>query len=316
MVEVICGGIIIADTVVKPVDKLPPRGTLAFAGSIDLCVGGCASNTATALARLGIPTAVAGRVGNDFYGEFLRESLGSERLDLSALHTDKKLSTSSVCALVASDGERTFLHTPGANAALTDRDFRLADFGGARITHCAGILLCENMRGQTLARLMKRARKSGMITSLDTVWDGYGRWLDFVEPALPFIDYFFTNDSEGRKITGRGTPAGIADFLLCKGVGTAIVKKGENGSMIARGKTTHDIPAFETGCIDSTGAGDAYVAGFLYGILKGWPLDKCGIFGSAVAALSTNAPGATTALPSLPKATKAVKKWYPGFDKL
>lgn len=313
MIEVICGGIIIADTVVRPIGRLPARGTLGLVDSIDLCLGGCASNTGAGLARLGVRTAVVGRVGDDNYGKFLRDALAREGLDTSAVRADKKNATSCTAAFVSADGERTFIHTIGANAALTDRDFPLARFSGARLVHCAGILLNPGMKGAPLARLLRRARKLGLATSVDTVYDARGHWLSFVEESLPFTDIFFTNETEGAHIAGRRDPAGIAEFLLGRGVGTAVVKRGEKGSLIKTRDARIEARAYKVRCVDTTGAGDAYVAGFLYGFLKGWPLEKCGKFASATGAISTTAPGATAALPALRRTLNALKEWDPEF---
>jgi sugar/nucleoside kinase (ribokinase family) len=314
VVEAVCGGIVIADIVVRPVDRMPRRGFLESADTIDLCVGGCAANTGSALARLGVKTALVGRVGNDNTGRFLRDALAREGLDLSALRADPKLGTSATNVLVASDGERTFVHTQGANAALTDRDFPLERFPHARLLHCGGILLNAGMKGAPLARLLRRARKLGLATSVDTVWDINGGWLSFVEEALPYSDIFFANESEALRITGRRSPARMADFFIGRGVKTAVIKRGEKGSLIRTADSEAAIPAYKVKCVDTTGAGDAYVGGFLFGRLRGWRHERCGRFGAAVAALSTLAPGAVTALPSYKQTVAALRKWDPGFD--
>ncbi len=313
MAEVVCGGIVIADIVVRPVDRMPRRGILESADTIDLCIGGCAANTGSALARLGVETALVGRVGDDNTGRFLKDALAREGLDLSALHTDKKLGTSATNVLVASDGERTFVHTQGANAALKDTDFPLERFKDARLLHCGGILLNAGMKGAPLARLLRRGRKLGLITSVDTVWDVNGNWLSFVEDALPYSDIFFANESEALRITGRKTPERMADFFLERGVGLAVIKRGEKGSLIATAEGKTAVPAYKVKCVDTTGAGDAYVGGFLFGILRGWKPEKCARFGAAVASLSTLAPGAVTALPTYKQALAALKKWDPTF---
>jgi sugar/nucleoside kinase (ribokinase family) len=174
-------------------------------------------------------------------------------------------------------------------------------------------LLNAGMKGAPLARLLRNARKSGLITSIDSVWDVNGAWLSFVEAALPFTDLFFANESEARRITGCKTPGRMAKFFTDRGVKIAIIKRGEKGSLIRTAKAEISVPAYRVKCIDSTGAGDAYVGGFLFGHLKGWPLDKCGRFGAAVAALSTLAPGAVTALPTYKKTISTLKSWDTSF---
>jgi len=97
----------------------------------------------------------------------------------------------------------------------------------------------------------------------------------------------------------------MADFFFDRGVNWVIIKRGEKGSLIRTSNLEIAVPAYKVKCVDTTGAGDAYVGGFLFGFLKNWPEEKCGRFGAAVAALSTLATGAVTALPSYKKRSPA-----------
>ena len=118
MTDVVCLGILVADVLARPVDALPESGSLAGIDEIALRGGGCALNTATALARLGLRPAVAGKVGEDPFGDFLVSLLDERGLDRRAVVRDPSVPTSATVVLVAADGERTFLHLPGANGAL------------------------------------------------------------------------------------------------------------------------------------------------------------------------------------------------------
>src|SRR5262249_58431975 len=113
--NVVCLGILVADVVCRPVDELPARGTLGLAGEIDLQGGGCALNTASALARFGLRAGVAGKVGVDRFGDFVVELLDERGVDRRAVVRDAATPTSTSIALVGSDGARTFLHVPGSN---------------------------------------------------------------------------------------------------------------------------------------------------------------------------------------------------------
>jgi sugar/nucleoside kinase (ribokinase family) len=114
--DVVCLGIAVADVIARPVDELPPRGTLGLVDDVALRGGGCALNTATALHRFGLDVALATKVGEDALGDFLIGLIEERGLDRGALLRDAATPTSATVVLVAADGERTFLHRLGASA--------------------------------------------------------------------------------------------------------------------------------------------------------------------------------------------------------
>ena len=183
MTDVVCIGILVADVVARPVDALPAAGTLALVDSIVLRGGGCALNTSSALTRLGLRAAVLGKVGADAFGDFVVGLLEERGVDGSGVIRDPTLPTSASVALVDASGERTFLHTPGANNALRPDELGEAPFEG-RALHLAGALVLEALDGEPSAALLAEARRRGLHTSLDTVFDGSGRW-DRVLPPSP-----------------------------------------------------------------------------------------------------------------------------------
>ncbi|MEW5944566.1 MAG: carbohydrate kinase family protein [bacterium] len=307
-IEAVCGGIVVADVIVSPVTALPPRGKMSIVSAVELHVGGCAANTAVALARLGAGAAVVGRAGDDHLGTFLRCALEREGVDCRALATDPSTPTSATTVVVAPDGERSFIHVPGANEKLRARDFPLERFPHARLLHLGGPMLNGRLRGAAMKTLLRTAREAGMITSIDAVWNTFGRWLDFVAPALPFTDYFFANEAEARMITGRGTPGAAARFLLERGAGTAVIKMGPRGSAVFTRGGRLAVPAYPARCLDTTGAGDAYVGGFLYGVLKGWGLERAASLASAAGAMCVTAVGASAGLKGLAETLNFMKK--------
>ena len=115
MTDAVCLGILVADVIARPVDRVPEAGSLALLDEIGLHGGGCALNTGTALARLGVSIACAGKVGGDAFGDFLLGLLDERGIDHSLVLRDAVAATSATVVLVDSVGERTFLHVPGAN---------------------------------------------------------------------------------------------------------------------------------------------------------------------------------------------------------
>lgn len=298
-IEVICGGIVVADVMMKPVDSLPRRGTLLFVSGLELHTGGCAANTAVALTRLGAGAGLVTRVGRDELGGFIRSALRREGVDCSLVRDAPRSGTSATGVVVSSDGERSFIHNVGSNADLCAADFKLDKLPGARHLHLGGILLNPRMEGKPLGTVMKRARAAGLTTSLDTVWSPGKSSLGFHEHALPHTDILFANEREGKILTGKRTPRTMAKFLMDRGVGTVVIKAGERGSTVFTADGEFSTPAFRAKCIDTTGAGDAFVGGFLYAFLRGQSLREAARLGSATGALCVTGLGAIAGLKNL-----------------
>ena len=263
--DVVCVGILVADVIVRPVARLPAAGTLGLVDSIDLRGGGCALNTASCLARLGLRSAALGKVGSDTFGEFVLRLLRERGVDAEGVLSDPELPTSASVALVDPGGERTFLHLRGANAALG------ADELGERP--------------------FAEARSRGIQTSVDAVFDAGGRW-ERLLPALPHCDLVTPGLAEAQGITGEQDPARAARRLRDLGAGVAAVTLGPDGCYVAGEDFDGHVPGVEVQAVDGTGAGDAFAAGFLYGLVAEWPLDRCACFANAAGALATTALGA------------------------
>ena len=299
MAEVVCLGILVADVVGKPIEAFPPKGTLAPVERMELHVGGCAANTSLALAKLGVDTAILGRVGDDGFGQFLAGTLERHGVDTRGLGRDGQEATSATMVAVDGAGERTFLHYPGANAAFTGADVAWPVIEQAPILHVAGPFLMPRYMGADNAEVLRRAKAAGKVTTLDTVWDATGRWMSVLEPCLPFLDFLLPSHAEARHLTGRERPEEIARALLDGGVGAVGLKLGAEGAYLrtAAGDELR-VPAFAVEAVDALGAGDCWAGGFLCGLARGWGLEKTARFANAAGACAVQALGATTGIRS------------------
>jgi len=287
---VVCLGILVADVLAWPVDGIP-WGSLELVDEVVLRGGGCALNTASALVRLGVPAEVVGKVGADAFGDFLLALLDERGVGRSGVVRDPAAPTSASVALVSGGGERTFLHTPGANALLRRDEIDLGALEGAACLHVAGALVLEALDGDPLAGLLEDARRLGVTTSLDTVWDASGRWTR-VEPALPHVDVAVPSLAEARAISGRHDPTEVAAWFRDRGVRTVALKMGADGCYVAGDDFEGAVPAPGVRAVDGTGAGDAFAAGLLAGLLGGRPLEQAARLACAAGALATTAMGA------------------------
>ena len=292
--DVVCVGIVVADVIARPVDRLPRAGSLAIVDDVALHSGGCAINTATALTRLGARAAVVGKVGEDALGRFLVDVLADRGIARDGVRRDDETPTSATVALVSSDGERTFLHVKGANATLRADELDPALVFAGRCLHIAGALVLDALDGEPCASLLAEARRHGIMTSLDTVWDATGRW-ERILPSLAYADVFMPSLAEARAISGENDPAAAAAWLRRAGARHVVVKLGADGCYVSGAGHVRGVDVTP---IDSTGAGDAFAAGLLYGLLAGWPAERAARLANAAGALATTAVGASAGVGS------------------
>jgi sugar/nucleoside kinase (ribokinase family) len=271
---------------------VPERGTLALVDEVSLRGGGCALNTASALAKLGLRAAVAGKVGHDALGHFVLGLLRERGIGAGGVLRDPGAPTSATVVLVDSRGERTFLHLPGANGALRAEELDAELLFSGRALHVAGSLVMPALDGEPTARILREARDRGLLTSLDTVFDATGRW-ERVRPSLPLLDLFTPGLQEARALTGEHEPPRIATWLRGRGVRELALTMGADGCYAAGEGFEGFLDPVPVEAVDGTGSGDAFAAGLLYGKLAGFSFERAARFANAVGALATTAVGAT-----------------------
>jgi sugar/nucleoside kinase (ribokinase family) len=297
--DVVTLGIACADVVVRPVDALPKRGTLAIVPELEIHLGGLAAVTATVLCQLGAKAAFVGAVGRDGFGDYILRTLESEGVDVRGVLRRDGLGSSATVVLVDGTGERTFLHHLGTNATVTDADVDMEFVGQARVLHWGGPAVTPGLDGAPAGRILERARAAGLKTSVDTVFDARGVWLPHIEPSLRHLDIVMSSIKEAQKYTGRQEPEEIADFYLGYGAEVAVIKLGKDGIFAKSESESVCLPGHRVDVIDTTGAGDAACGGFLYGYLQGWELERSVRLANAVGGLTVQAMGGAEAIESL-----------------
>ena len=301
MIDVACIGILVADVITKPVDKIPKAGLLERIDSIKVYSGGCAMNAGIDMAKIGVETAILGKAGKDSFGSFLCEELKKHNVNVDGIVYDEKEQTSASVVLSSASGERSFLHTVGANATFCYEDVNWDVIEKSRIVFVAGTMLMDAFDGADCAKVLKRAREMGKITVLDTAWDSRGRWMDVLAPCMPYIDVFMPSIDEAIELAGGETePEKIADKFFDMGVKQVVIKLGSKGCYLRESKTAEavTIPCFKVQAVDTTGAGDSFCSGFLTGMAKGLSFAECGRFANAVGAHCVMAMGASTGIKS------------------
>jgi sugar/nucleoside kinase (ribokinase family) len=293
MAEVVCLGLLVADVFASPLHSLPAAGELSLIERYLLGVGGCAANTAADLRRLGRHPSVLGKVGEDLFGDFVLQDLKRLGIDASAVRKSPSHPTSCTFILNVQGQDRRYVHCIGANADFALRDVDREALDGARALYVGGFLAMPAFRPEHLAELFREAKRRGLFTVLDVVIPaGTTPSLNEMREALAYTDAFLPNNDEARTLTGRSDPIEQAEVLASfVPDGTIVITQGGAGALARRGRRILRAGAFEVESIDESGSGDAFDAGFLVGMLEGWPWEDSLRFASAVGASCTRALG-------------------------
>jgi sugar/nucleoside kinase (ribokinase family) len=244
-----------------------------------LVSGGSAANTIHGLAELGIETGFIGSAGRDAWGDFYINDLKDKGIVPVFYRPDK--ATGRAMAFLTPDSERTFGTYLGAAIELTP-DFLSPDlFKGWSIFHIEGYLVQNH---DLIRSALVLASESGSLVSLDLAsYNVVEDNLDFLRSVVPaYVDIIFANQEEAMAFTGKEPEAAVEELAsMCK---IAIVKTGKDGAWLQSGLEKVQVSGLEANCIDTTGAGDLFASGFLYGYTKGYPLKKSGEIGNRLAA--------------------------------
>ena len=275
---------------------------------ISLVIGGSAAITAVAAARLGLRVALAAAVGADPAGEFMRDQLAAEGVDVSFVAVREDAPTGMTVAL-SRGGDRAILTALGAVASLTAADVPEALLAGAGHVHASSWFLLQDCLGPGLGALFSAARSAGVMTSLDTNWDPSGRWASpDLSAAIAQAGLLLPNEAEAVRLA-NGCLAAADDLdsavsaLVAAGP-RVVVKLGERGALCADGPARCRVSLPPVTPVDATGAGDCFNAGLIAGLLDGLDLPQAAALGCAAGALSTAAPGGTARAPGLAAAAE------------
>lgn len=233
--------------------------------------GGAAANTICALAELEAQTGFIGKVGRDEFGRFFEQTLKKRGVDTSLLKCDCPSGVAS--AFVSSCGERTFATYLGASATLCADDLARSMFEGYSYLYIEGYLLQDH---DLIVRAMRLAKEMGLQVCLDMAsYNVVEAERDFFDMLITkYVDIVFANESEARAYTGKNPQEALQE--IASKCSIVVIKTGKDGSLIKKGTEEIQVnPLPVKKVIDTTGAGDFYAAGFLYGLTCGYSLEKC-----------------------------------------
>jgi ribokinase len=229
-----------------------------------------------------------GTAGRDSFGDYVLGQLAAAGVDTGGLRRSEA-ATAATVVLVRSGGERLFLHRIGCGAEVDiSPDELVRECAGFAHYHLASPFGLPLLRPRQ-PELLRRAREAGLTTSIDTHWDSSGLWLEDLAPCLPHTDILFANEDEAHMLAGDGDPGVV---LRGAGARAVVVKLGARGCAVFTEEGEVRCPAYEVPAVDTTGAGDCFVGGFLAALAKGADYAAAARFANAVAALSIQRLGA------------------------
>lgn len=277
------------DVIMGPLRTDPEFGQREqLAGSGVLTLGGSGAITAAGAARLGLKVAMAGRVGDDAAGRFVRDALEERGVDTSALRIDPALPTP-LTTVLTRDGDRAIITAPGTLAAVTADDVPPDLLAASRHVHSSSYFLLPKL-APALPALLRTARGLGATTSVDTNDDPAGSWE--VGTLLGETDFLLPNAAEAIRLTGAADAREGARRLAARGP-AVVVKDGADGAFAHRGGEVVAALGLPAEAVDTVGAGDSFNAGFLAGVLAGLPLETALHCGVVCGGFSVRARGGT-----------------------
>ncbi len=239
--------------------------------------GGSAANTIHGLSCLGVKTGYLGKVGNDEIGDFFKADMTANNIEPELLASEKKSGT--VIALISPDSERTFATYLGAAVELTADDITESLFKGYSHFHIEGYLVANQA---LIEKALKMAKEARLIVSLDLAsYNVVEENLAFLKDMVAkYVDILFANEEEAKAFTKKENKEALDE--MAKDCNIAVLKLGKKGSLIKQGKDVVEVGILpeDAVSIDTTGAGDLYASGFLYGMLNYMSLENCGKLGS------------------------------------
>ena len=292
--DILSCGLAVCDIIASPLDRTVFEVDTAYLKDINYSSGGDALNVAVACAKMGAEVAMGGSIGKDMPGDFLCKKANEAGIDTSFLTRLDNAGTATSLIFGESSGERHFAYYPGANLLFDGENITDEILSQTKLIYIGSAMALGSLDGEPLANLFCRAKKLGVTTAMDATSSTDGVWLPKIEKALCHTDIFIPSVYEGSNIFGTENPEQIYKSLKAYGVKIAGVKLGKEGVYVEG----NYIPAFECErVVDTTGAGDCFMAAFCNAYIKGEDVIGCSLIGSAASNFCIRKTGATTGIP-------------------
>ncbi|HJZ65560.1 MAG TPA: carbohydrate kinase family protein [Candidatus Acidoferrum sp.] len=285
--------------VLGAVEHWPQPGDDCLASHLEMHLGGAAANCAIAFSRWALQARLVGCVGQDEFGTFLKRTLRAHGLDVQWIQTTSAAMTGLLYISVTPDGQRTFFGSRGANMLVRKPHRPHGLFHRAAALHLPGYNFLNPVTEAAARYLHKNLRNRGALLSLDVGPEPSRLIPRKILQLASQVDIFFANRAESVALTKERDPRNALRSILNAGAKDAVLKLGNDGCLIFEEGSIKEVPAFPVHSVDSTGAGDAFVAAFLQARLRGWTHREAALAANAAGAAAAKFFGAGENLPHL-----------------
>ena len=292
------------------VNKIAHEDEESYITGLTESCGGSAANTIVGLSRLGLNTGFIGKVASDSEGTLLLKNLEDERVDIDGVISEVDGRSGVVSGFVDKAGQRALYVDPGVNDMIGEDEVQTDYVAGSKIMHMASFVgKFEDKSIKTQKAFLKRI-PDDISVSLDPGRLYAEKGICFLEKFLERTNIILINEAELNLLTeekyrninysgNHKTCEMGSKILLDYGIDVIAVKRGNKGVYVTDGCQSYFMDALKVQCVDTTGAGDAFNAGFLYGLIKGENIEKSGLIGNFVASKCVEKCGATSGLPDV-----------------
>lgn len=294
--EIVMFGGAVVDIPICPIDPSVFTRNSTPVPRIQMNTGGDALNESMVLAALGDRVKLCSVVGDDAAGDFILRRCREAGIDTGAVTVDPNLDTSVNMVLVDPAGERYFVTSSSSSLRKFDLPHTagvLADLEGVKIAGFASIFVSPPFVPEKMAELFRQLKAAGVTLCADMTRHKNDEMVADIACCLQYIDYLFPNESEAAAVTGETDPEKMADALLAAGVKNVVIKTGSRGCLLKNHQMCVQVAGYpvET-CVDTTGAGDTFAAGFIHGLNLGLSPIECARFANACASVCVERVGA------------------------
>lgn len=285
------------DIIINPVKNVAFENDTMQIEKLLISSGGDSNNNAVDLAKLGHQVTYMGRVGCDSMGSFVIAEAEKFGIDMSHSPRSNTAGQAMSVVLVNPEGDRTFLQSSGTSGEFCFEDCDLSVLDWADVLQISAVYHLPRFDGKGARKLLEAAKARGVITSMDISTDRSGRWEDVVSICCPYLDYFLPSIEQASMIAKTEDPREIAAFFLSRGAKNVVVKLGKRGSYFRNAESAFWAGTYsELEVVETTGAGDAFCAGFLTGVGEGLSPEECVAMGTAASSMVIQAMGATAGM--------------------